>query len=118
MVVYLEPRRQEGPQIHVMYMCMCETLSLLSPPSPTSVFFPSSLLPSLPLSLPLGQLPEMTSGERVALIQERIRDVEKRWIELKNEVAYLDRKRRRARRKEREGRTLSHFTLHKPAEVN
>ena len=48
----------------------------------------------------------MTSGERVALIQERIRDVEKRWIELKNEVASLDRKRRRARRKEREGNVL------------
>lgn len=28
-------------------------------------------------------------------------------MELKNEVAYLDRKRRRARRKEREGRALS-----------
>ena len=72
---------------------MCETLSPFSP--------------SLPSSLPLGQLPDMTSGERVALIQERIRDVEKRWIELKNEVASLDRKRRRARRKEREGSVLS-----------
>ena len=50
-----------------------------------------------------GQLPEMTSGERVALIQQRIRDVQKRWTELKIEVAHLDRKRRRARRKEREG---------------
>ena len=68
------------------------------------------------LSLPLGQLPDMTSGERVALIQERIRDVEKRWIELKNEVASLDRKRRRARRKEREGSILS--LSFEPPEVN
>ena len=41
--------------------------------------------------------------------------MEKRWIELKNEVAYLDRKRRRARRKEREGSVLS--LSFEPAEV-
>ncbi len=54
--------------------------------------------PTLPASLP-----EMSSSERVALIQERLREVHKKWSQLKAEVNYLDRKRRRARRKEREG---------------
>ena len=53
----------------------------------------------------------MTSGERVALIQQRIREVQKRWTELKMEVAHLDRKRRRARRKEREGKEGIFFAV-------
>ena len=40
------------------------------------------------------------------MIQERLKDVQKKWLELKAEVSYLDRKRRRARRKEREGQCL------------
>ena len=50
-----------------------------------------------------GQLPPMSSVERVSLIQQRLRDVQHRWTDLKAEVAYIERKRRRAKRKEREG---------------
>ena len=50
-----------------------------------------------------GQLPPMSGAERVALIQQRLRDVQQKWVDLKGEVAYIERKRRRARRKEREG---------------
>lgn len=52
-------------------------------------------------------LPEMTSSERMALIQERLREVHKKWSELKAEVSLLDQKRRKARRKEREGTSMS-----------
>lgn len=50
-----------------------------------------------------GQLPEMTSTEKVILIQEHMRTIQKKWVELKTEVTNLDRKRRKARKKEREG---------------
>lgn len=47
--------------------------------------------------------PEMKCGERVKLIEEHIRLIQQKWSDLKSEVAHLDRRRRRARRKEREG---------------
>lgn len=45
----------------------------------------------------------MSSVERVALIQERLQQVQRQWTDLKAEVAYIEGKRRRAKRKEREG---------------
>ena len=45
----------------------------------------------------------MKCGERVKLIEEHIRLIQQKWSDLKSEVAHLDRRRRRARRKEREG---------------
>lgn len=52
----------------------------------------------------LGIFPDLSSSDRIALIQERMKAIQKRYMELKAEVTYLDRKRRRARRKEREGK--------------
>lgn len=52
-----------------------------------------------------AQLPKMTSAEKVIMIQEQMRTIQKKWTELKAEVANLDRKRRKARKKEREGET-------------
>ena len=51
-------------------------------------------------------LPQLSNMERIQVLQERLRGVQRKWGELKTEVAYLDRKRRRARRKEREGEIL------------
>ena len=45
----------------------------------------------------------MTSAEKVILIQEQMRTIQKKWTELKAEVANLDRKKRKAKKKEREG---------------
>lgn len=45
----------------------------------------------------------MDSVERISLIQERLREVQRHWTDLKAEVAYIERKRRRVKRKEREG---------------
>ena len=61
---------------------------------------------SLSLSLfhcSTATLPEMKCGERVRVIEEHIRLIQQKWSDLKSEVAHLDRRRRRARRKEREG---------------
>ena len=59
----------------------------------------------------LGQLPPMSGVERVNLIQQRLREVQQRWTDLKAEVAYIERKRRRAKRKEREGELVEIHTL-------
>ena len=50
-----------------------------------------------------AQLPKMTSAEKVILIQEQMRTIQKKWTELKSEVTTLDRKKRKAKKKEREG---------------
>ena len=54
----------------------------------------SSPLPTSPASLI-----HMSTGERIQIIQERIRELQKRWQDLKAEVTYLDRRKRTARRK-------------------
>ena len=49
-------------------------------------------------------LASLDTAQRISLIQEKIKGVQKRYMELKAEVTYLERKRRKARRKEREGK--------------
>ncbi len=48
----------------------------------------------------------MEGVKRISLIQNRLRDVQLRWNDLKTELAYIERKKRRAKRKEKDGRTL------------
>ena len=50
-----------------------------------------------------AKLPEMSSAEKVTLIQERMKNIQKKWVELKAEMSKIDRKRRKARKREREG---------------
>ena len=52
-----------------------------------------------------AQLPAMTSAEKVIFIEEQMKTIQKKWVELKTEVNNLDRKRRKARKKEREGKS-------------
>ena len=49
------------------------------------------------------ELQDMDQVQRIALVQERMKVIQKKYLELKTEVTYLDRKKRRARRREREG---------------
>jgi len=49
----------------------------------------------------------MDSAGRIALLTEKIGAIQKRYAELKAEVAYLDRKRRRAKQREREGTSIT-----------
>ena len=82
-------------------------MSILMPYSPVCfiVLLPLPLHPPF-LSLPASR-PDMKCGERVCLIEERIRRIQQKWSDLKSEVAHLDRRRRRVRRIEREGLTFS-----------
>jgi len=55
----------------------------------------------------IAKLPEMDSAGRIALLTDKIGAIQKRYAELKAEVAYLDRKRRRAKQREREGDSIT-----------
>ena len=55
----------------------------------------------------IAKLQEMDSAGRIALLTDsKIGAIQKRYAELKAEVAYLDRKRRRAKQREREGKNI------------
>ena len=49
----------------------------------------------------------MSCAEKVVLIEEHMKTIQKKWVELKTEVNNLDRKRRKARKKEREGKKIN-----------
>ena len=51
-----------------------------------------------------AKMPELDSAGRIAILTEKIGAIQKRYAELKAEVAYLDRKKRRAKQREREGK--------------
>lgn len=51
------------------------------------------------------ELQNLDYVQRIALVQERMKAIQKKYLELKAEVTYLDRKKRKARRREREGMT-------------
>ena len=51
----------------------------------------------------VAKMPELDSAGRIAMLTEKIGAIQKRYAELKAEVAYLDRKKRRAKQREREG---------------
>lgn len=57
----------------------------------------------LNFSIDASSLMQMSTAERIQVIQDRIRELQKRWQDLKAEVTYLDRRKRTARRKEKEG---------------
>ncbi len=46
-----------------------------------------------------ADLPKMSSVERISLIQDKLRDIQRRWSDLKAELAYIERKKKRAKRK-------------------
>ena len=56
-------------------------------------------------------MPELDSAGRIAILTEKIGAIQKRYAELKAEVAYLDRKKRRAKQREREGEYTIHLWL-------
>ena len=54
----------------------------------------------------LGIYIGLSSSDRITLIQDRMKAIQHKYMELKSEVSYLDRKRRKARKREREGKTV------------
>lgn len=46
----------------------------------------------------------MSSTERISFLQEKLQEIRKYYLSLKSEVASIDRRRKRLKKKEREGR--------------
>lgn len=49
----------------------------------------------------------MSSTERISFLQEKLQEVRKYYLSLKSEVASIDRRRKRLKKKEREGEEAS-----------
>lgn len=46
----------------------------------------------------------MSSAERISFLQEKLQEIRKYYMSLKSEVASIDRRRKRLKKKEREGK--------------
>lgn len=53
---------------------------------------------------PAAELDNMTSAERIAFLQDKLQEIRKYYMSLKSEVASIDRRRKRLKKKEREGK--------------
>lgn len=53
----------------------------------------------------------MTSAERISILQEKLQEIRKHYLSLKSEVASIDRRRKRLKKKERESKYF--FLKHK-----
>lgn len=49
------------------------------------------------------ELDSMSSTERISFLQEKLQEIRKYYMSLKSEVASIDRRRKRLKKKEREG---------------
>ncbi|XP_073527570.1 AT-rich interactive domain-containing protein 4B isoform X2 [Phyllobates terribilis] len=58
-------------------------------------------------SFQLTDLENMASVERIAFLQEKLKELRKHYVSLKSEVASIDRRRKHSKKKEREGAVLS-----------
>lgn len=48
----------------------------------------------------------MSSTERISFLQEKLQEIRKYYMSLKSEVATIDRRRKRLKKKDREGKVL------------
>lgn len=49
------------------------------------------------------ELDNMSSQERISFLQDKLQEIRKYYMSLKSEVASIDRRRKRLKKKEREG---------------
>lgn len=59
-----------------------------------------------------ADLENMTSAERITILQEKLQEIRKHYLSLKSEVASIDRRRKRLKKKERESKCF-YLTLPK-----
>lgn len=52
------------------------------------------------------ELDNMSSTERISFLQDKLQEIRKYYLSLKSEVASIDRRRKRLKKKEREGMVL------------
>nr|XP_034959825.1 AT-rich interactive domain-containing protein 4A isoform X1 [Zootoca vivipara]XP_034959834.1 AT-rich interactive domain-containing protein 4A isoform X1 [Zootoca vivipara] len=55
-------------------------------------------------SVQLNELDNMSSAERISFLQEKLQEIRKYYMSLKSEVATIDRRRKRLKKKDREGK--------------
>lgn len=55
----------------------------------------------------MSDLENMTSAERITILQEKLQEIRKHYLSLKSEVASIDRRRKRLKKKERESAATS-----------
>ncbi|KAB1271162.1 AT-rich interactive domain-containing protein 4B [Camelus dromedarius] len=68
----------------------------------------SSRLPKVyKWSFQMSDLENMTSAERITVLQEKLQEIRKHYLSLKSEVASIDRRRKRLKKKERESAATS-----------
>uniref|UniRef100_A0A286XBH1 AT-rich interactive domain-containing protein 4B n=1 Tax=Cavia porcellus TaxID=10141 RepID=A0A286XBH1_CAVPO len=58
-------------------------------------------------SFQMSDLENMTSAERITVLQEKLQEIRKHYLSLKSEVASIDRRRKRLKKKERESAATS-----------
>ncbi|XP_076429053.1 AT-rich interactive domain-containing protein 4B isoform X2 [Peromyscus maniculatus bairdii] len=58
-------------------------------------------------SFQMSDLENMTSAERISILQEKLQEIRKHYLSLKSEVASIDRRRKRLKKKERESAATS-----------
>jgi molecular chaperone GrpE (heat shock protein) len=56
-----------------------------------------------------ADLENMTSAERITILQEKLQEIRKHYLSLKSEVASIDRRRKRLKKKERESKFFVFF---------
>lgn len=54
----------------------------------------------------LADLEKMSSLERISFLQEKLQDIRNHYLSLKSEVASIDRRRKRMKKKERESESM------------
>lgn len=54
----------------------------------------------------LADLEKMSSLERISFLQEKLQDIRNHYLSLKSEVASIDRRRKRIKKKERESKSV------------
>ncbi|XP_036309457.1 AT-rich interactive domain-containing protein 4B isoform X5 [Pipistrellus kuhlii] len=69
---------------------------------------PSSRLPKVyKWTFQMSDLENMTTAERITILQEKLQEIRKHYLSLKSEVASIDRRRKRLKKKERESAATS-----------
>ncbi|XP_007650377.2 AT-rich interactive domain-containing protein 4A isoform X1 [Cricetulus griseus] len=66
-------------------------------------------------SLQLNELDNMNSTEKISFLQEKLQEIRKYYMSLKSEVATIDRRRKRLKKKDREGNAIcfsAHFQIY------
>ncbi|XP_058022157.1 AT-rich interactive domain-containing protein 4B isoform X1 [Ahaetulla prasina] len=76
----------------------------------------NSRLPKLyKWSFQLSDLENMTSAERISILQEKLQEIRKHYMSLKSEVASIDRRRKRLKKKERESAATTSSSSSSPS---